>query len=71
MDSEGKCKKRECGPDMVAYRWIRKKGVYDGVVQFINRSLIKEIDCHGRATVLRPRKGREPNIWTGTLEEDS
>ena len=71
MDSEGKCKKRECGPDMVAIRWIRKNSVYDGVVQFVNRSLIKEVDGHGKATVLWPRKGREPDTWTGILEDDS
>ena len=71
MDSKGKCKKRECGPDMVAIRWIRKHSVYDGVVQFVSRSLKKEIDDHGRATVLWPRKGREPDTRIGTLEDDS
>ena len=52
---------------MVDVGWICKNSVYDGVVQFVNIS-IKEIDGHGKATVLWRRKGRELDTWT---EDDS
>lgn len=45
--------------------------VYDGVVQFVSRSLVKSIDKEGNVTVLWPCKGHEPDVWPGTLETAS
>ena len=59
---------REGKPDMVAIRWCQPNSVYDGVVQFVSKSLVKSIDGDGNATVLWPRKGHEPDVWTGTVE---
>lgn len=54
--------------NMVAVRWARKNSTYDGVVQYVHFSLIKEIDQHGNVVVLWPRKGKKSEIWKGRLE---
>ena len=63
-EEEKECEKKDAdsGSEMVAIRWCRPNSVYDGVVQFVSRSLVKSIDEEGNVTVLWPRKGHEPDV---------
>lgn len=63
-----KKKDAESGSEMAAIRWCRPNSVYDGVLQFVSKSIVKSIDWEGKVTVLWARKGREPDVWEGTLE---
>ena len=56
------------GAEMVAIRWCRPNSVFDGVVQFVSKSVVKSVDEEGNAVVLWPRKGREAEVWRGTVE---
>ena len=63
--------KKDGGSEMVAIRWCRPNSVFNGVVQFVSKSLVKNVDEEGNAIVLWPRKGREPDIWKGMVEQSS
>ena len=63
--------KQDGGSEMVAIRWCRPNSVFDGVVQFISKSLVKSVDEEGNAVVLWPRKGWEPDVWRGTVKPSS
>ena len=55
---------------MIAIKWKRPNSIYDGVVQYVSKSLVKSIDSMGNATVLWPRKGREPDTWIGEVQSE-
>ena len=50
---------------------VSANSIYNGVVQFVSKSLVKSVDDEGNVTVLWPRKGREPDVWMGTWEPAS
>ena len=63
MEEETKKKlKQDSGSEMVAIRWCRPNSVYDKVVQFISKSLVKKMGEEGNASVLWPHKGHESDI---------
>ena len=54
--------------DMVSVRWTRPGSVFDGVVQYVSKLVIKEIDAEGNVTVYWPQKGKQAEVWKGALE---
>ena len=56
--------------EMIAVCWDRSNSVYHGVVHSVSRSLAVSQEDN-RVIVHWPRKGKEPEVWHGTIVEQS